>query len=442
MRCLFTFLLATTTTGMSLTSCVADNDANEKSISDYSDTDVKSYGDLFQVFWNVMNQRYCTLNEQSAVSSQTWDQVYKEYKPKFDALKTFQHTSAFTQQEIQEDNAKAKQYFQEIINKIIDQHFYVKITLPVSHSSTETVRFNSTLRNKTEYFPLNAHWNHTRDQLNLDGTAFGEITTDGFCIMGGYLKEQPGTYYLGFNKFALYENCFHEYQKSYLPGNAASTYHLDASKITDKAKELITDAGKREKAEQQAAQLLADMDNYLASDDAAQACEKMAAYSNQGDYSGLYALASQAYEVAPGLLKLLPITADASGMGEQIRQKLQGDARYQQMLSASGFANWYCQALADYLWHERELYAYWSDLKFTYNHLCVEGYRRLFLEPLAKGEIKKLILDFRGNGGGSVIDTRLLTDYLITQSAVYAYVRKKRTIIHTVIRLGFRRRLR
>lgn len=425
MRCLFAFLLATTTTGMSLTSCVADNDANEKSIYDYSDTDVKSYGDLFQVFWSVMNQRYCTLNEQSAVSLQTWDQVYKEYKPKFDALKTFQHTSAFTQQEIQEDNAKAKQYFQEIIDKIIDQHFYVKITLPVSHSSMETVRFNSTLRNKTEYFPLNAHWNHTRDQLNLDGTAFGEITSDGFCIMGGYLKEQPGTYYLGFNKFALYENCFHEYQKSYLPGNAASIYHLDASTISAKAKELITDAGKREKAEQQAAQLLADMDSYLASDDAAHACEKMAAYSNQGDYSGLYALASKAYEKSPNLLKLLPITADASSMGEQIRQKLQGDARYQQMLSASGFANWYCQALADYLWHERELYAYWSDLKFTYNHLCVEGYRRLFLEPLAKGEIKKLILDFRGNGGGSVIDTRLLTDYLITQTAVYAYVRKK-----------------
>ena len=396
MRCLFAFLLAATTTGMSLTSCVSDNDANEKSIYDYSDTDVKSYGDLFQVFWSVMNQRYCTLNEQSAVSSQTWDQVYKEYKPKFDALKTFQHTSAFTQQEIQEDNAKAKQYFQEIIDKIIDQHFYVKITLPVSHSSTETVRFNSTLRNKTEYFPLNAHWNHTRDQLNLDGTAFGEITSDGFCIMGGYLKEQPGTYYLGFNKFALYENCFHEYQKTYLPVNAASTYHLDASTISAKAKALITDAGKREKAEQQAAQLLTDMDSYLASDDAAKACEKMVAYSNQGDYSGLYALASEAYEKSPNLLKLLPVTSDASGMGEQIRQKLQGDALYQQMLSASGFASWYCQALADYLWHERELYAYWSDLKFTYNHLCVEGYRRLFLEPLAKGEIKKLILDFRG----------------------------------------------
>lgn len=425
MRCLFAFLLATTTTGMSLTSCVADNDANEKSISDYSDTDVKSYGDLFQVFWSVMNQRYCTLNEQSAVSSQTWDQVYKEYKPKFDALKTFQHTSAFTQQEIQEDNAKAKQYFQEIIDKIIDQHFYVKITLPVSHSSTETVRFNSTLRNKTEYFPLNAHWNHTRDQLNLDGTAFGEITSDGFCIMGGYLKEQPGTYYLGFNKFALYENCFHEYQKTYLPSNAASTYHLDASTITAKAKEMIADAANREKAEQQAAQLLADMDSYLSSDDAAKACEKMAAYSNQGDYSGLYAFASEAYEKSPNLLKLLPITSDASGMGEQIRQKLQSDGHYQQLLSASGFANWYCQALADYLWHERELYAYWSDLKFTYEHLCVEGYRRLFLEPLAKGEIKKLILDFRGNGGGSVIDTRLFTDYLITQSAVYAYVRKK-----------------
>ena len=41
-RCLLAFLLSATTTGMSLTSCVADNDANEKSISDYSDTDVKS----------------------------------------------------------------------------------------------------------------------------------------------------------------------------------------------------------------------------------------------------------------------------------------------------------------------------------------------------------------------------------------------------------------
>ena len=81
MRCLFAFLLATTTTGMSLTSCVADNDANEKSIYDYSDTDVKSYGDLFQVFWSVMNQRYCTLNEQSAVSSQTWDRCTRNTNP-------------------------------------------------------------------------------------------------------------------------------------------------------------------------------------------------------------------------------------------------------------------------------------------------------------------------------------------------------------------------
>ena len=48
MRCFFAFLLATTTRRMSLTSCVADYDANEKSISDYSDTEVTSYGDLLQ----------------------------------------------------------------------------------------------------------------------------------------------------------------------------------------------------------------------------------------------------------------------------------------------------------------------------------------------------------------------------------------------------------
>lgn len=112
-RFFLVFLLSAASLAMSLTSCVSDNDANSKSISDYTDANVRSYGDLFEIFWRVMNQRYCDLNEQAGVSSLSWEQVYEMYKPKFEALKTFKPSSENTQAEILADNAKAKQYFQE-----------------------------------------------------------------------------------------------------------------------------------------------------------------------------------------------------------------------------------------------------------------------------------------------------------------------------------------
>lgn len=417
-------LLCSTTLSLSLTSCVADNDVNSKSIADYADSDVKSYGDLFQVFWNVMNQRYCDLNEQSGVSAKSWDEIYNEYKPKFDALKTFQHSSEFTQAEILADNTKAKQYFQEIVDHIIDQHFYVKVTLPVSHSSTETIRFNSTLHEKEEYFPLNYHWDYTANLLDLD-KAFGDGTEDGFCIMGGFLKDHPGIYYLGFNQFALYENCFHEYQKDYLPINIGNTYHLGQAEISAKAAELVSSPQKLNPMEAEAEALLARIDSYLASDDVKNACTKMAAYSNKGDYYGLYTYASQAYQEAPSVIKKLPISSDTQEITSQLMELLDQEAECKNINAEVRFKNWFCQAIANYLWHEREFNAFWSDLLFTAKHSFVEGYRRLFLEPLAKGDIQKLILDFRGNGGGSVIDSRIFTDYLVTQTATYAYVRKK-----------------
>ncbi len=410
---------------LSLTSCVTDNEANSKSISEYSDANVKSYGDLFQVFWNVMNQRYCDLNEQSGVSSLDWDQVYAKYKPKFDELKTFQHTSEFTQAEILADNDKAKQYFQEIVDNILDQHFFVKITLPVSHSSTETVIFSSTLHEKTEYFPLDYHWNYTKNQLDLNGKAFGDITSDGFCIMGGFLKNHPGIYYLGFNEFSLHKNCYHEYGKDYLPIYQESTYHLDQQKIVSKAQELIADSEQKGEAEKEAIAILANINSYLSSADVQDACQKMTAYSNQGDYYGLYAHADKAYQQAPSLIRLLPIQEETTDIDKKLSEQLSKEAKCDALNSASSFKTWFCQALANYLWHEREFYAFWSDLTFTEEHSAVEGYRRLFLEPLAKGDIQKLILDFRGNCGGSVIDTRMLTDYLVTQSATFCYVRKK-----------------
>lgn len=417
-------LMIAAITALSITSCVKDIDSNSKSVANYTDSDVKSYGDLFNVFWSVMNQRYCDLNEQAGVSALDWEQVYNEYKPKFDSLKTFQHTTDFTQEAIQADNALAKEYFQAIVDKIIDQHYYVKVTLPVSYSSTETVTFRSKLSEKKDRLPLSDHFSHTCAQLAQDSTLFYDNQSTSFQILGGFLKDQPGTFYLGFSNFSLNVYCQHDYQKSYLPTNTNNNYHLDSLTIVSKAQELASDEG-REAAAQLAQGILAASNRYLNSEAATLAGEKMAAYSNDGNYYGLNERVQQAYKAAPNLFKKLTITNAPTSTVSKISTLLKKDSKFKPLLDESSFSKWFLQAWADYLWREREFYAYWTDLTFTQKHPSVETYRRRFLEPLKRGDIQKIILDLRGNGGGYVLDTRLLTDYLVSKTAVYAYMRKK-----------------
>ena len=412
-----------------LAGCVADTEANSKSISDYTDADVTSYGDLFEVFWSVMNQRYCDLNEQPDASSLDWDVVYSEYKPKFNALKTFQATAEFTQAEIQSDNAKAQQYFNEIVGKIIDQHFCVDVKLPVSHGSYETIRFTSTLRSKDPAFPQYYRWNYILSQLKQDGTAFAYYYNVGgnsdLFMEGGFLKDHPDIYYLGFSDFTITANFYHTYEQEYLPVNTESQYHLNQQEIIDKADELVSSDAMRVRIEQEATALLASIDNYLASINVQTLCKKMVAYENGGDYYGLADYAQNAGNNAPYILINLQPQDDISGVIEQIDALIKKDNSCQTICSDSNFQSWFVRALARYLWHEREFNNYWSDLVFTYYHPLVESYRRCFLEPLAEGKINNLILDLRSNGGGLLRDTRYLTDYLVSHTATYCYTRKK-----------------
>ncbi len=410
---------------LTLASCVADIEANSKSISDYNDNDVQSYGDLFEVFWNVMNQRYCDLNEQAGVSSIDWDQVYSEYKPKFDALKSFLHTSEFTQSEIQADNAKAQQYFKEIVDKIIDQHFYVDITLPVSHSSTETITFASTLRKRENANPLHSRWEYMQNQLKQDDTSFDNGGTNIFSMMGGFLKDHSDIYYLGFTVFSIEENCFYTYGQDYLPVNAESPYHLDQQGIISQVSELQTTEEERTKISQEAVALLSAINQYFESDDVQTLCKKMTAYSYKGDYYGLTDYAQKVADDAPDVIKDLESAESVAEVTSHIFSMMKRDNNCQAICSETSFAQWYAQSLAEYLCHERELNAYWTDMTFTYKHPLVEKYRRYFLEPLADGKINKLIIDVRSNGGGNVVDTRFLTDYLISHTATYCYARKK-----------------
>ncbi len=409
---------------LTLTGCATDSEANAKSIYDYKDDDVKSYADLFEVFWNVMDQRYCALNEQG-ISSLDWNQVYGEYKPKFAALKSFTATSEFTLEEIQSDNAKAKQYFKEIIDKILDQHFRITITLPVSHASTESVTIRSSLRERDDKFPLSSRWNFTKSLLKDGNMTFEFKSPEGFCMIGGFLKSDPEVYYLSFSNFRLTENCQHTYRKEYLPTYEGSTYHLSRQTIVDKVNELVSAQDKREKVASEATTLLDSMNNYFASDAVTAACKKMVAFSNGGDYYGMVEQVQKAENMAPGIVKRLPRSTEVDDISRNIQGIMDSDANCATIRSEAGFSQWLCTALAEYLLHEREFYAFWSDVEFTTDHSVVEFYQRCFMEPLKEGKIKKLLLDLRSNTGGYVADTRLITDYLVSHTATFCYMRMK-----------------
>ena len=195
--------------------------------------------------------------------------------------------------------------------------------------------------------------------------------------------------------------------------------------IATKASELVTDANLIDQTKEEADQLLAQANQYLTSDQVKAAIAKMEAYNAGKNYQGLYHLSCAAYQSAPSFIQSLPASTDNTEAVSILKDHLTQNSKYPALAEEKAFRNWMAQQLADYLWHEREFTNFWEDLKFTTGHELVETYRSKFLEPLAKGDIKKLILDVRSNGGGAVADTRLLTDFLVTQPAVYAYVRKK-----------------
>ena len=130
-------------------SCVEDVTESTKEPTRYTANDIKSYSDLFDVFWNTMNQKYNYFYEQSSFN---WETVYNEYAPKFKKLKTFNRDKQYSKAEISEDCNKAIEYFTEIIDPIIDRHFYVKISLPVSHSFIRNVYFHGGMKSKEKIY--------------------------------------------------------------------------------------------------------------------------------------------------------------------------------------------------------------------------------------------------------------------------------------------------
>ena len=68
-----------------------------------------TWDEIFESFWNGMNYSYAFWD----VDPTDWDKVYKEYKPRFEAL----------EMENSKDSIAATELFTEITENLIDHHY-------------------------------------------------------------------------------------------------------------------------------------------------------------------------------------------------------------------------------------------------------------------------------------------------------------------------------
>lgn len=172
-----------------------------------------------------------------------WNAIYREYYPKFAALKTFGR-STDNDKDINDDKLKAAQYFTEIVNPIIDQHFYVDINLPASNNSVvSTYRFRGGMKNKrNNIYPFSAKYGYMKNRLT------GNVLLQDNFLLAGNLKSNPDIYYFSFAQFALASNFKINLLDKYLTPDTGNGLLLTTADI-DASKELnaIKDATFRKK---------------------------------------------------------------------------------------------------------------------------------------------------------------------------------------------------
>ncbi|PUB26327.1 peptidase S41-like protein [Elizabethkingia sp. YR214] len=397
-----------------LNSCVKEDEVSITEPSRYTQSDVKSYGDLFKVFWTVMDRNYNYFYEQKRQDGLDWNAVYKEYYPKFLALKTYNKDTQFNDQDIQEDRKKAIQYFTDIIDPIIDRHFTFSVFLPSSKGSANTqVSFNGGMKTKKN----NIYDFYDKRVYMLDKLQNGYDTNTNvpglgaFILMGGALKSNPDIHYISFNAFAVVASQINLQDKYAIPTpddkSLLTIAEIDASKELN----MIKDLSEREKGR---AEVVGILKQYQAS------------------------LISVAPEINNfnDQVSIFKTTEVVSDTFLNVTNKIYPNVEKLVDIDPASFLNVLKVALADpsrrpllvWFFTRMNAGAYASMYKFRVDveKILVNGpFYQKFLNPLHKGNIKKLIIDLRGNGGGAVIDFRFFVERFVTKNTVWGYQRTK-----------------
>ncbi|AQX84455.1 S41 family peptidase [Elizabethkingia bruuniana] len=397
------FALGLALSAMTLNSCVKDEETSITEPTRYTSNDVKSYADLFKVFWTVMDQRYNYFYEQKRADGMDWNAIYREYYPKFAALKTF-GKSTDNDKDINDDKLKAVQYFTEIVDPIIDRHFNVKVAMPASNNSViSSYTFWGGMKTKGHnIYPFSAKYGYMKNRLT------GNVLLQDNFLLAGNLKSNPDIYYFSFAQFALASNFKIDLLDKYLTPDTGNGLLLTTADI-DASKELnaIKDATFRKKVRDFTVNVLNQWNSFPASVEVKTFNDQIASFKSTEIISSAFLDATQ-----KALDKSKNLVAYTSG------------ATYAPVLTAESlpYIQWFVSKMGTHVqWGYRLPQFQTAAQDILDNEPLYTG----FFNPLRKGSIKKIIIDLRGNGGGAIVDARFFTDRFITKPAVWGYQRTK-----------------
>jgi len=387
-----------------LNSCVNNDDLSITEPTRYTAQDIQSYSDLFDVFWTVMDQRYNYFYEQKRRDGMDWSAIYREYSPKFKALKTFGRATE-NQEIISEDYTKARQYFEEIIDPIIDKHFGVSISMPETNSGTNvTTTFSGGMTN-TVYpnsFFFNIKNDYMKDRISSDSFTSSNL------LIRGYLNSNPDIYYFAFNSFELTREFYIEFDDKYLSPDKGNRSIL-TPEIIDKntALNAISNPETRKKVRDFTVNILNQWNEYPKSEEVASFNREVTKFKNTE------VVTDELLELSETLIKKSNELIDYRSMSTYSSVLTPETQQY--IYFFIGLMNT----------HVIQGYRLEHFLTASQNFLIKAPFYKQFLNPLHKGEIKKLILDLRGNIGGHVVDARFFSDRFITKNEIFGYQRTK-----------------
>ncbi|KUF38211.1 peptidase S41 [Myroides marinus] len=388
------------------TSCSTD-DVTVTDPRRFTANDVQSYADLFEVFWKTMDQQYNYFAEQRQQGGLDWDEVYKTYHPKFAALKTYGRPGEDDGQ-INADFLAASGYFKEIINPIIDRHFNVKIQFPATNKNIiRTLTFFGGMLNEDNpnTYPFEDKFGYM--QQRVDKNAFKSKTAS-LGIIAGNLTSNPDIYYLTFSQFAVTNSFKITLANQYLNPSKGNALLL-TKEILSESEELnaIKDVNMRNAIKDVTFNILDTYNSYSESEVFKTFMQEVAKF-NQTEI----------------VTKELTTAAQKALIAYNALPKYNTIAPYGPLYNA---------ATADYVGSFIGLMG--NHINFGYNFPELTGaitqiiarapFYEKFLNPLHNGDIKKIIIDLRSNGGGAVVDARFISDRFITKNTVFAYQRTR-----------------
>ncbi|MFN1218747.1 S41 family peptidase [Chryseobacterium kwangjuense] len=370
----------------------------------YTSSDVRSYADLFEIFWKVMDQRYNYFYEQKRNDGMDWNTVYKVYYPKFEALKSYNPNSGATDAEYQADAEKARQYFTEIVDPIIDRHFNVKIKMPYTKAGISiTYTFFGGMKTKgPNTYPFDSKYGYMKDRLED-----GALLSNNF-LLAGNLKANPGVYYFSFKSFGLSSAMKINLLDKYLSPDPGNNLVLTPAAIESSAElNAIANVTTRNQVRDFTVNILNQWNSFPTSVDIKSFNEQIK------NFKGTEVLSDQ-------FLTLTQQTLTQSN--NLVKYNLSSTYASVSTNETLPYIQWFMQKMDEHAKYGYNL----PQFQTAANSILSRApFYKKFLNPLRNGDIKKIIIDLRSNGGGAVVDARFFSDRFITKNAIAYYQRTK-----------------